>query len=357
MMNTKARILITGGAGFIGTNLAVSYLRDGHPVTVLDNLSRPGVEGNARWLRDRFPKSLRLITADVRDPQAVGAAVRDSDVVFHFAAQVAVTTSLTDPLLDHSINTQGTLNVIEAIRTSRTKPTVVFTSTNKVYGSLEDVPLARNGSRYEPQDSVLARTGIGENQSLDFHSPYGCSKGSADQYVRDYARCFGLKTVVFRMSCICGPHQQGTEDQGWVAHFVRSTLAKEPIVIYGDGYQVRDVLFVEDLVDAFRHAADNSTALAGRVFNMGGGPNRATSILEVVNIIRRVTGIEPQLRFGEARVGDQKWYVSDHSEFTRVSGWEPRATVEESVKQIAAWLKSEARSESNREGVGECVLR
>lgn len=357
-MNSKTRIFITGGAGFIGTNLAVSYLRDGYPVTLLDNFSRPGVEANARWLRERFPKSLRLITGDVRDAQVVNAAVRECDAVFHFAAQVAVTTSLVDPLLDHSINTQGTLNVLEAVRNSRTKPAVIFTSTNKVYGSLEDVPLVQNGSRYEPQDSALARTGVGERQPLDFHSPYGCSKGSADQYVRDYARCFGLNAVVFRMSCICGPHQQGTEDQGWVAHFVRSALAHEPIVIYGDGYQVRDVLFVEDLVDALRRAATDSAALRGRVFNMGGGPKRTTSILEVVDTIRRVTGIEPQLRFDGARVGDQKWYVSNHSAFTRASGWEPRATVEESVTQIAAWLKSEARYETAyREGVGECVLR
>ena len=357
MVNSKSHILITGGAGFIGTNLAVGYLSDGHPVTILDNFSRPGVEGNARWLRNRFPNTLRVIEGDVRDAQLVNAAVRDCDAVFHFAAQVAVTTSLTDPLLDHSINALGTLHVLEAVRKSRTKPSLVFTSTNKVYGSLDNVPLVRNGSRYEPQDSVLAATGVGEQQPLDFHSPYGCSKGSADQYVRDYARCFGLKAIVFRMSCICGPHQQGTEDQGWVAHFVRSALAHEPIVIYGDGYQVRDVLFVEDLVHAFRRAVEDSGRLQGRVFNMGGGPKRTTSILEVIDIIRRVTGIDPQLGFGEARVGDQKWYVSDCSEFTRASGWEPRATVEESVKRIATWLRSEAHYEPNREGVGECVLR
>ena len=289
---------------------------------------------------------------------ALTAAVRECDAVFHFAAQVAVTTSLADPLLDHSINAQGTLNVLEAARNSRTRPTVVFTSTNKVYGSLEGVPLAQNGSRHEPQDSSLARTGVSERQPLDFHSPYGCSKGSADQYVRDYARCFGLNTVVFRMSCICGPHQQGTEDQGWVAHFVRTALARKPIMVYGDGYQVRDVLFVEDLVDAFRRAEAGSTPLRGQVFNMGGGPKRTTSIIEIVETIRRVTGIDPQLRFGEPRVGDQKWYVSDHSSFTGATGWEPRTTVEESVRRSRNGFRMKAcMSRSYREGLGECVLR
>src|SRR3954469_12598099 len=248
--------LITGGAGFIATNVADRLLRDGWRVRLFDNLSRAGVEQNVRWLRgvhrpaERAADSpVELIVGDVRDRAAVRRAVDGVSRVFHFAAQVAVTTSLIAPLLDFEINARGTLNLLETIRALESRPSLLFTSTSKVYGRLADVPLRALSSRYEPEDGLLAH-GISERRALDFHSPYGCSKGAAEQYVLDYARTFGLRATVFRMSCIYGPHQFGTEDQGWVAHFAIQALNDQPVTLYGDGYQVRDLLFVEDLVDA-----------------------------------------------------------------------------------------------------------
>jgi CDP-paratose 2-epimerase len=351
-MARQSRILITGGAGFIGTNLAASYLRDGYRVTLLDNLSRPGTIGNLQWLQGQFPEAVRFIQADVTDGRAVHDAVLDADSVYHFAAQVAVTTSLVDPLGDHRVNTEGTLNVLEAIRNSPHKPALVYTSTNKVYGSLNEIPLSKRPSRYEPEDSGLVASGVSERQHLDFHSPYGCSKGSADQYVIDYGRCFNLPTVVFRMSCICGPHQQGTEDQGWVAHFIRRMLAGEPITIYGDGRQVRDVLYVGDLVRAFRLLEKPSVAVQHRAFNIGGGPNQTTSVLELLDIVCGLTKCRPMVSFASARVGDQLWYVSDHSRFTEMTRWRPTVTVSESVKQMISWMTCEPAP-----GVNEIVER
>src|SRR5579885_3112017 len=248
--------LITGGAGFIGTNLADRLLSQGAPVLVLDDTSRAGVARNLSWLRMRHHGRLQVEIADIRDPAAVRRAVDRADRIFHFAAQVAVTTSLVDPLRDFEINVRGTLNVLEAARAKQRPTPLLFTSTNKVYGALPDVDLVRQGRRYVPADPQLAG-GIDERRPLDFHSPYGCSKGAADQYVLDYARCFGLPAVVFRMSCIYGPHQFGNEDQGWVAHFLIRALRGEPITIYGNGMQVRDILFVDDLVDAFLLAQAN----------------------------------------------------------------------------------------------------
>src|ERR687890_2291653 len=265
-------ILITGGAGFIGTNVAHRLLTQGHQVRVFDNLARPGVEQNLRWLRDTHGNQVEIEIADTRNGEAVRRAVERAARVFHFAAQVAVTTSLTDPLEDFEVNARGTLNLLEALRAQPAPPPMVFTSTNKVYGALDDVGLRRRNQRYEPTDPSLRRTGISENRPLDFHSPYGCSKGSADQYVLDYARTYGLPAIVFRMSCIYGPHQFGTEDQGWVANLLIRAMEGEPIVLYGDGMQVRDVLFVEDLVDAFLLAQRNMDRLSGRAFNIGGGP-------------------------------------------------------------------------------------
>jgi len=355
-MAHKSRILITGGAGFIGTNLAASYLSDGYRVTLLDNLSRPGTINNLQWLRGQFSDALRFIQADVTDGRAVRDAVLDADSVYHFAAQVAVTTSLVDPLSDHRVNTEGTLNVLEAIRNASHKLALVYTSTNKVYGSLNEIPLSKRPSRYEPEDSGLAASGVSERQHLDFHSPYGCSKGSADQYVIDYGRCFNVPTVVFRMSCICGPHQQGTEDQGWVAHFIRRVLAGQPITIYGDGRQVRDVLYVGDLVRAFRLLERPSVAVQHRAFNIGGGPNQTTSVLELLDIVCGLTKCRPMISFAPARVGDQLWYVSDHSRFTEATRWRPTVTISESVQQMISWMTLEQGVNEIAEREPECAL-
>jgi CDP-paratose 2-epimerase len=342
-MSETPRILITGGAGFIGTNLAKSFLEEGRRVSLLDNLSRAGIRENLSYLQNRFKQNLEFIHADVRDRTVVQEATSKADVIFHFAAQVAVTTSLDDPIGDFSVNAAGTLNVLEGARLSRRRPTVLFTSTNKVYGALDDVRLVRAASRYQPADKFLARNGIDESRNLDFHSPYGCSKGSADQYVLDYGRCFGFRTVVFRMSCICGPHQQGTEDQGWVAHFVRKILNGEPITIYGDGLQVRDVLFVTDLVRAFRLATAGQAAAHPEVFNIGGGEQRAASVLQVIDLIRHVTGISPQINFGEARTGDQRWYISNHLRFTEATGWRPAVGLHDAIQRLVDWFSPAER--------------
>ena len=244
-------VLITGGAGFIGTNVAERLLSSGHRVVVLDNLSRAGVDQNARWLQQRHGRSLKVIVGDVREPADVRRAMEGVQHVFHFAAQVAVTTSLADPRTDYEINATGTMNVLEELRHASEGPSLIYTSTNKVYGGLEDVQLRKESKRYVPADERMAGAGVGEDRPLDFHTPYGCSKGAAEQYVIDHARTFGLHAAVFRMSCIYGPHQFGTEDQGWVAHFLIRALEHRPITLYGDGMQVRDVLYVDDLVDAF----------------------------------------------------------------------------------------------------------
>src|SRR5216683_121933 len=271
-----ARTLVIGGAGFIGSNLVSHLLAAGENVTVFDALLRPGTAHNVAWLQSHPQSSrLRLVKADVRDFKAVQAAVSDVDVIYHLAGQVAVTTSVTDPRTDFDINALGTLNVLEAARLGGRRPPIVITSTNKVYGELEQVAVVEERRRYRFADCP---DGISEDQPLDFHSPYGCSKGAADQYVRDYARIYGLPTVVFRMSCIYGPRQFGTEDQGWVAHFIISALTGRPITIYGDGKQVRDVLYVSDLVRAFRLAVSRIDRTAGQVFNIGGGPANTLAV-------------------------------------------------------------------------------
>ena len=339
-MSDEPTILITGGAGFIGTNLAKSFLEEGRRVALLDNLSRAGVNENLLYLTSRFKGKLEFIQADVRDAARTRDAVSRADVVFHFAAQVAVTTSLEDPLADFGVNAAGTLNVLEAARLSPRRPTVLFTSTNKVYGALDQISLRQSGSRYEPVDSQLKHNGVDESMSLDFHSPYGCSKGSADQYVIDYGRCYGFRTVVFRMSCICGPHQQGTEDQGWVAYFVKKILNEEPITVYGDGLQVRDVLYVTDLVRVFRLATAEGMPSKPAVFNMGGGVARAASVVEVIDLIRQTSGVDPHIGYAEPRTGDQRWYVSNHNRFTQLTGWTPKVTLRDTVQRLVDWFST-----------------
>jgi CDP-paratose 2-epimerase len=331
--------LITGGAGFIATNVADRLLREGWRVRLFDNLARSGVERNVEWLETLYGDRVSLMPGDVRNAAMVQHAVAGVDRVFHFAAQVAVTTSLADPLLDFEVNARGTLNVLEAIRALPEAPSLLFTSTNKVYGHLEDLQLHAAATRYQPSDAEVARHGISERRPLDFHSPYGCSKGAADQYVLDYARTFGLNAAVFRMSCIYGPHQFGTEDQGWVAHFLICALQGRPLTLYGDGLQVRDVLFVEDLVDAMMLAHDNIDRLSGQAFNIGGGCSRTISLLELIDLIAATLGRRPCHRFEPWRTADQRYYVSDTSRFQRLTGWSPQVSICEGVERLSSWLR------------------
>jgi CDP-paratose 2-epimerase len=329
-------VLITGGAGFIGTNLADHFLRQGRRVRIFDNLSRLGVERNLAWLQQRHHGRLQFKWGDIRDSHAVAAAVHGVSQVFHFAAQVAVTTSLTDPVRDFEINARGTLNLLEAVRLGG-RPGLVFTSTNKVYGHLDALALEESGDRYEPADPAC-RQGVGESRPTAFHSPYGCSKGAADQYVLDYARTFGVPATVFRMSCIYGPHQCGNEDQGWLAHFILHALASKPITLYGNGRQVRDILHVDDLVDALQRAQASIHDLSGRVFNIGGGPGQTTSLLELLTLIRELHGTLPPMKFADWRAADQRYYVSDIRQFCAATGWSPRIGVRAGVSQLYRWL-------------------
>lgn len=338
-------ILITGGAGFVGSNLAAHFARAGRRVVVFDNLSRAGVTRNADWLAREYGGRVDIHIGDVRDAHAVGRAVQGAHAVFHLAAQVAVTTSLTDPLADFAVNAQGTLNVLEAVRTRNAATPVVFTSTNKVYGALEGLESSPRGRRYVPLDRSIARFGIDESTRLEFHSPYGCSKGCAEQYVLDYARSFDVPAVVLRMSCIYGPRQWGNEDQGWVAHFLRQILARRPIVIYGDGMQVRDLLFVEDLVAALDTTLRGVDSLSGQAFNVGGGPANAVSLVELLSLMGRAFGVEARLRFGPWRQGDQRHYVSDTRRFQDATGWRPSVSVPEGVRRLHQWIREAAREE------------
>jgi CDP-paratose 2-epimerase len=334
----KRPILITGGAGFVGSNLAHRFLSAGHPVRLLDNLSRSGVERNLRWLIETHGSLVDIEVPDLRNLSIVKQAVKDASQVFHFAAQVAVTSSLVDPIEDFEINARGTLNLLEAIRDLDNPPPLVFTSTNKVYGNLNDLQFAKHATRYTPLDIAIRDHGIAENRPLDFHSPYGCSKGAADQYVLDYARTYRLPALVFRMSCIYGPHQHGNEDQGWVAHFVIRAISGQPITIYGDGKQVRDILFVDDLVNAFILAQQHMPELSGKAFNIGGGPRNTISLLELLDLLSDLHGGDLTIEFEDWRAADQRYYVADTNRFAQVTGWQAKVDVKEGVRRLYEWL-------------------
>ena len=335
-------VLVTGGAGFVGTNLADRLLEQGRRVVVLDNLARPGVEENLRWLEATHGPRMSAVIADVRDRVALRAAVANAEAVFHLAAQVAVTTSVEEPVADFEVNLQATVTLLEELRRLGRPVPLLFTSTNKVYGTLPDVPLVQLGDRWEPKDARLRASGIDELRPLDFCTPYGCSKGAADQYVLDYAKTFGLRAIVFRMSCIYGPHQHGTEDQGWVAHFLIRALAGEPVTVYGDGAQVRDVLYVSDLVDAMLRATEHADRLAGTAFNVGGGPGSTISLLELLSLIERLGSEPPPVSFEQERVGDQRWYVTNTGRLHDAVGWRPHVGVEAGIGSLHRWLLSRA---------------
>ena len=334
-----APILVTGGAGFIGCNIADRLASEGHDVLVYDALSRPGVETNLEWLKQRHGSKVASIVADIRDEDELARAAREASGVFHMAAQVAVTTSMADPREDFEINVRGTLNLLDAIRLKGAGTPVIFASTNKVYGDLADIAFRLEGDRYVPDDAHVAAHGISEDRPLDFHTPYGCSKGAADQYVLDYARSFGLRTAVIRMSCIYGIRQMGTEDQGWVAHFLIRALEGRPITLYGDGRQVRDILDVSNAVEAYLAAWRGIDRISGRAFNLGGGPANAVSLRELIAFMSELLGREVELDFDDWRAGDQRYFVADARAISRELGLAPAVPWKEGVARLAAWLR------------------
>jgi CDP-paratose 2-epimerase len=341
----RDRVVITGGAGFIGSNLADRLAAAGEAVLILDNLSRAGAERNLEWLASRHPQ-IDVEIADVRDARKVWQVVRRAKTVFHLAAQVAVTRSLGDPVEDFQVNALGTLNVLEAARSASAPPAVLYASTNKVYGELPEVAVEMNGTRYR---FAGGRTGIGEDARLDFQSPYGCSKGTGDQYVLDYARVYRVPTCVFRMSCIYGPRQFGTEDQGWVAHFAISALAGRRVTLYGDGSQVRDILYVDDLLDALLVGAEHARRVPGRVFNIGGGAGNAVSVLDLLDLLAAATGRMVRREHAGWRPGDQRIFVTDTTRAQRELRWAPRTGNADGIRRLVDWLRAEALA---RPGLG-----
>ena len=331
------KVLVIGGAGFIGSNTAGRFLKKGHEVWVFDNLSRRGTEWNINKLKEN--KKLKFVKGDTRrydELKKLFSANRDFDAVYHLAAQVAVTTSVINPREDFEINALGTFNVLEAVRETKSNPVIVYSSTNKVYGGMTDIKIVERKGRYEYKS--LPR-GISEKRLLDFHSPYGCSKGTADQYMIDYSRIYGLKTVVFRQSCIYGYRQFGIEDQGWVAWFTIAAMMGKPITIYGDGKQVRDVLFIEDLVDAYESAVKNIDKIKGQAFNIGGGSKNTMSHLELLAFLEKFFGKKIPLRFAGWRPGDQPVFVCDIAKAKKAFGWVPKVGPKEGVKKLYDWVK------------------
>ena len=341
-----SRVLITGGAGFIGSNLADRLAEEGCDVAILDTLARPGVEKNLHWLLLKHRGKISHLTIDVRDREAVCAAVAGMDAVFHLAAQVAVTTSLVEPRADFEINLLGTLNVLEAARDRGTP--VIYASTNKVYGDLGDIPLVLVDEAWRPDDERLRARGVDERRPLDFHTPYGCSKGGADQYVLDYARSFQVPAAVLRMSCIYGPRQMGTEDQGWVAHFLIAALAGRPVTLYGDGRQVRDILHVADAVEAYWQAWRRIDQVSGRAFNLGGGPANAVSLRQLIAHLEELIGGPVAVTYDGWRAGDQRYFVADAAAAREALGLAPPIGWREGVADLHRWLTEEGSAVIDR---------
>ncbi len=331
------KMFITGGAGFIGSNCADYFLQQGHTLTIFDNLSRIGSQSNLEWLHERHgSQRLKVIKGDVRDYQALTDAIPGADVVIHLAGQVAVTLSVQDPREDFEINALGTFNVLEAVRHYCPEAAFLYASTNKVYGGMENVQIEEQESRYTYADYIK---GIPENYPLDFHSPYGCSKGTGDQYTRDYARIYGLRTVSFRQSCIYGRRQFGVEDQGWVAHFVIAAIMKRPLSIYGDGKQVRDLLHVSDLIKAYELGIAKMDAIRGEVFNLGGGPDNTLSIwVEFRPLLESLAGRPIPITQGDWRPGDQQVFIANIEKASRILDWQPTVSTTEGISDLYEWV-------------------
>jgi len=330
-------ILITGGAGFIGTNAALHFQGLSENITILDNFSRKGSKDNILLLKEDFGDKLHIVLEDVRNYSSVLVkAVSEADFVLHLAGQVAVTTSVLHPREDFESNALGTFNMLEAVRESGNNPVFIYSSTNKVYGNLESIPVRETETRYEFEDAPF---GIDETQGVDFHSPYGCSKGTGDQYVHDYSKIFGLNTVVFRQSCIYGPHQFGIEDQGWLAWFFISALKERPITIYGNGKQVRDVLYIDDLVRAYELAALHIKKTKGQIYNIGGGVENSISVWQEFSaLVKELSGKEPQVEYKEQRSGDQKIFIADIRKALKDFEWKPLVGVKEGCQKLYQWI-------------------
>lgn len=351
-MHNKRTILITGGAGFIGTNAALYFLKQGWKVIVYDNLSRANMLGKQRaftlnWDHLSTIDGIDLIRGDVLDFESLFSAVREADVVMHTAGQTAVTTSMVNPQIDFQANTCGTFNILEACRLSERKPAIIYCSTNKVYGGkVNEINVREAESRYSFDDERF-REGIPETFGIDLceHTPYGCSKLSGDLYVQDYAKVYGLETGVFRMSCIYGPWQFGVEDQGWVAWFTMATLFDKEITIYGDGKQVRDILYVGDLMRLFERFLESP--LNHGVWNTGGGIKNTISLLEMLEVLEKLAGKRPRVKYSAWRPGDQKVYISDIKKLSSELGWNPTVSIEDGLLQMIKWM------EANREVLRE----
>lgn len=333
----QKHVLITGGSGFIGINLALSLLNSGYLVTIFDNFSRFGTKGNINWLKknNHNLNNLKIVKGDIRDYKKLKKEVLPANIIFHLAAQVAVTSSFTNPKEDFEINVLGSLNVLEAAKESKKKPIIIYSSTNKVYGDLAKFSVRKNKKRYFYPDIP---NGVSEEVNLDFHSPYGCSKGSADQYFRDFYRMYGLRTVVFRQSCIYGLRQMGIVDQGWVAFLAALVHLKKPITIFGDGKQVRDLLHVDDLIRAYMQAIKNIKKSAGEIYNIGGGKNHTFSLLEYIEFLEKAANRKIPLKYKDWRPGDQKVYISDNKKLKQHLKWEPKICHKDGLKELYKWV-------------------
>lgn len=334
----SAKYLVTGGAGFIGSNYVHRLLQRGEQVIIYDNLSRPGSKANLDWLQDSFGRqTVHLVQGDVADATRLAGCAAEAEVIVHLAGQVAVTTSVTHPREDFEANALGTLNALEAARLSGRAPIFLYASTNKVYGGMDDVKLVELPGRWQYADLMH---GCPETQPLDFHSPYGCSKGAGDQYVRDYARIYGLRTVVFRQSCIYGPRQFGVEDQGWLAWMVIAAVTGRPITIYGDGKQVRDVLHVDDLLDVYDAAIERIDTARGQVYNIGGGVRNILAVwAEFGPLLERLLGRPVTVARADWRPGDQRAFYADIRKATRELGWEPKVDAKQGIGRLLRWVQ------------------
>ncbi|MCM8803835.1 MAG: GDP-mannose 4,6-dehydratase [Candidatus Omnitrophica bacterium] len=331
------KFFITGGAGFIGTNLTLNLLKDKkNYVVIYDNLSRSGVEKNLEYLQSLKLKNFEFINGDIRDYKKLKEIVKDFDIIYHLAAQVAVTKSVEEPIDDFEINATGTLYLLEVIKKNSPDSILIFSSTNKVYGKLNHLKLKEGEKRYYLVDK---ENGVDENENLDFHSPYGCSKGIADQYVRDYFRIYGLKTVVFRQSCIYGPFQYGNEDQGWVAHFIIKAIKGEKINIYGNGKQVRDILYISDLIDAYNLTIENIERCKGEIFNIGGGVKNTFSLLELIEFLERKINKRIEYGFFDWRPGDQKVFISNNKKLEKYTAWKVKIDKKTGIEKLINWIK------------------
>jgi CDP-paratose 2-epimerase len=330
--------LITGGAGFIGSNYVHRLLKRGEKVTIFDNFVRAGAPRNLAWLKKEFGENaFEVIVGDIRDADRIAEAAKGVDVIVHLASQVAVTTSVTNPREDFEVNALGTFNVLEAARLSGKKPIVLYSSTNKVYGGMDDVEVVEDETRWHYKD---LKYGASEEQPLDFHSPYGCSKGTGDQYVRDYYRIYDIPTVVLRQSCIYGPRQFGVEDQGWLAWMLIAAVTGKPLTIFGDGKQVRDVLHVDDLLNAYDLAIAKIDIAKGQVYNMGGGVGNVLAIWsEFGPMIERLLGRKMEVARGDWRPGDQKVFYADYRKAERELGWKPQINLEDGIERLFQWVQ------------------